>query len=91
MNEVCRHLSDDIIIQLPRQLGTKDTNQVKRASQGISELLLNAISKNATHPEMGNGLFGALKKDHDGDILGDLLGVRSGNKQVNNVKNHEWQ
>lgn len=29
--------------------------------------------------------MGALKKDHDGGILGDLMGVLSGKSQVNNA------
>ena len=85
INEVRRHLTDDVIIQLSRQLGAQDPNQVKRASQGITELLLDAISRNAQHQERGGGLFGALKKDHDGGILGDLLGVLGGQRQVNNA------
>ena len=84
INEVQRHLSDDVIIQLSRQIGAPDPNVVKRATQGISELLLNAISKNANHQERGGGLFGAIQKDHDGGILGDLLGVLNGQKKVNN-------
>ena len=83
-NEVQRHLSDDVIIQLSRQIGAQDPNQVKKAAFGISELLLNAISRNANHQERGGGLFGAITKDHDGGILGDLLGVLNGQKQVNN-------
>ncbi len=86
INEVNRHLSDDVIIQLSKQLGAQDPNMVKRATQGVSELLLSAISKNATHQERGGGLFGAIEKDHDGGILGDLLGVFTGKQQVNNPK-----
>lgn len=86
MNEVGRHLTDNVIIQLSKQIGAIDPNQVKKASQGISELLLQAISKNASHQERGGGLFGAIQKDHDGGILGDLLGVLGGQKQVNNPK-----
>ncbi|MDB4539259.1 DUF937 domain-containing protein [Saprospiraceae bacterium] len=86
INEVSRHLSDDVIIQLSRQIGAQDANQVKRASQGISELLLNAISNNANSNERGGGLFGAIKKDHDGGILGDLMGVLGGQKKVDNTK-----
>ncbi len=84
MNEVSRHLTDDVIIQLSRQIGASDPNQVKKAAQGISELLLEAISKNANHQERGGGLFGAIKKDHDGGILGDLMGVLSGQKKAAN-------
>ena len=85
-NEVQRHLSDDVIIQLSRQLGAQDPNQVKRASQGITELLLNAIQRDANHSERGGGLYGAIERDHDGGILGDLMGVLSGQKKANNPK-----
>jgi len=84
INEVSRHLTDDVIIQLSKQIGAQDPNQVKKAAQGITELLLNAISKNASHQERGGGLFGAIQKDHDGGILGDLMGVFKGQKPVNN-------
>lgn len=84
MNEVARHLNDDVIIQLSRQIGAQDPNQVKRASQGISELLLSAIQRSASHQERGGGLFGAIEKDHDGGILGDLMSVFTGKKQVGN-------
>lgn len=84
MNEVARHLNDDVIIQLSKQLGAQDPNAVKRAAQGISELLLNAISQNANNPQRGGGLYGAIEKDHDGGILGDLMSVLGGRKQVTN-------
>lgn len=84
MNEVSRHLTDDVIIQLSKQLGAQDANQVKKASLGISELLLNAVSRNANNPQSGGGLYGAIKKDHDGGILGDLMNILGGQKQVAN-------
>lgn len=86
MNEIFRHLNDDVIMQLSRQIGASDPNQVKKASMGISELLLDAISRNASNQERGSGLFGALERDHDGGILGDLMGVLGGRKQVSNPK-----
>lgn len=84
MNEVAAHLNDNVIIQLSKQIGAQDPNQVKKASQVISELLLTAIERNANNQERGGGLMGALEKDHDGGILGDLMSVISGKKQVNN-------
>ncbi len=84
MSEVARHLNDDVVIQLSKQIGAQDPNQVKKASQGISELLLNAIQRNANNQERGGGLFGAIQKDHDGGILGDLMSVFTGKKQVSN-------
>ena len=86
INEVSRHLTDDVIIQLSKQLGAQDPNQVKAASQGISELLLSAISKNANHQETGGGLFGAIEKDHDGGILSDLMSVFSGKKKAQSAR-----
>ena len=86
MNEVSRHLNDDVIMQLTRQLGAQDPNQVKKAAFGAAELLLSAISNNASNEQRGGGLFGAIERDHDGGILGDLMGVLSGKKQVNNPK-----
>ena len=85
-NEVQRHLSDDVIIQLARQIGAQDANQVKKAAFGSAEVLLNVISKNANNQQSGGGLFGAIERDHDGGILGDLMGVLTGKQQVNNPK-----
>ena len=82
LREVNRHLTDDVLIQLSKQIGAQDPSQVKRASNGISELLLNAISKSTINEERGNGLLGALKRDHDGGILGDLAGVLRGQRQA---------
>ncbi len=42
-------LSDDVIIQLSKQLGAQDANQVKAASQIISEVL--DRSEEAIHKE----------------------------------------
>jgi len=86
MNQIARHLNDDVIIQLTRQLGAHDPNQVKKAAAGISELLLDAISRSANHQQRGGGLFGALKNDHDGGILGDLMNVFRGKRKVSNPK-----
>ncbi len=84
INEVSRHLTDDVIMQLSRQVGAQDPNVVKRATQGISELLLSAISQSANNQQTGGGLLGAIQKDHDGGILGNLLGVLQGRNQVSN-------
>jgi len=84
--EVSRHLTNDVIHQLTRQVGARDPQQIQNAAHMASELLLHAISNSANHQQRGGGLFGAIEKDHDGGILGDLLGVLTGAKQVNNPK-----
>lgn len=86
LNEVQRHLSDDVIMQLSRQVGAQDPNQVKQAAFNVAELLLNAISKSANNQNSGSGLYGAIEKDHDGGILGNLMGILSGQQSVNNPK-----
>ena len=86
MNEVSRHLTDDVIVQLTRQLGGQDPNAVKKASQGVSQLLLQAVSNNAAHSDRGEGLYGAIKRDHDGGILGDLMNVFKGQTQTSSAK-----
>lgn len=85
-NEFSRHLTQDVIVQLTRQLGAQDPNTVNAAAQMIGELLMKAISRDASNQNRGGGLFGAIERDHDGGILGDLLGVLNGQKQVNNPK-----
>lgn len=84
LNQVSQHLNDNVIMQLTKQIGAQNPNAVKQAAMTISELLLNAISRDATNQNRGGGLFGAIQKDHDGGILGDLMGVLNGQKQVNN-------
>lgn len=84
MHSVQQHLSDDVIMQLSRQVGAQDPNQVKSAAFNCAELLLNAISRNANNQDRGSGLYGAIEKDHDGGILGNLMGILSGKQQVEN-------
>lgn len=84
MNEVARHLNDDVIMQLSRQIGAQDPNAVQKAAGGAAQLLMEAISNSAQQPSSGGGLFDAIQKDHDGGILGDLMGVLGGRKQVEN-------
>jgi len=85
-NEVSRHLNDDVIMQLAKQLGASDVNKVRKAAGGASEILLDAISKSANNQNSGGGLFGAIERDHDGGILGDLVGTLTGRNKVNNQK-----
>lgn len=85
-NEVSQHLNDDVIVQLANQIGAQDPNQVKKAAGGIAEILLDVIAKNANNQQSGDGLFGAIERDHDGGILGNLLGVLKGQSKVNNPK-----
>ena len=86
LNSVMQHLSDDVVMQLTRQIGAQDPNSVKSAAGNIAQILLGAVERSANNQQSGEGLFGAIKRDHDGGILGDLMGVLSGKSQVNNAK-----
>ena len=86
LHEVQQHLSDDVIMQLSRQVGAQDPNQVKQAAFNTAELLLNAISRSANNQDKGSGLYGAIEKDHDGGILGNLMGILSGQSAVSNPR-----
>ena len=86
LNSVMQHLSDDVVMQLTRQIGAQDPNSVKSAAGNIAQVLLGAVERSANNQQSGEGLFGAIKRDHDGGILGDLMGVLSGKSQVNNAK-----
>jgi hypothetical protein len=83
-SEVQKHLSNDVLAQLGRQVGASDLQSVSKAAGGITELLLDAIAKNANDPRAGGGLYKAIEKDHDGGILGNLLGVLGGQAKPNN-------
>lgn len=84
IQEVFRHLNDDVIIQITRQIGASDANQVKRAAQGATELLVDALSRQAQHS--GQGLYGAIERDHNGGILENLKSILTGTKQASNPK-----
>lgn len=86
LREVNRVLNDDVVVQLTRQLGAQDANVVKKATHGAAEVLLDVISRNANNPQTNQGLFGALEKDHNGGILGNILGVLTGKSSTPNPR-----
>ncbi len=49
-------------------------------------MLLDAISRNAQNQQTGRSLFGAIEKDHDGGILGNLLTILGGKSKASNPK-----
>ena len=73
-------------MQLTRQVGATNPNQVGQAAKAVSEILVQALNNSTQDQQRGSGLLGALERDHDGGILGDLMGVFTGQKSVNNPK-----
>lgn len=86
IQEVSRYLGRDVIMQLTKQLGANDPNVINKAAHGAAELLLDVIARNANNPQTNEGLFGAIEKDHNGGILGNILGVITGSNRAENPR-----
>lgn len=72
--------------QLSQQAGIDDTQKTEVATTAIFDTLLGALSQNAKSEEGAQGIFNALKKDHDGSILNDPMGFLMGLNQPNNMR-----
>ncbi|MCB0564898.1 MAG: DUF937 domain-containing protein [Phaeodactylibacter sp.] len=77
-------LSSGMVDQLSQQLGGADKQQTAAAASGIVTTLMGALAKNASTTEGAQALNNALERDHDGSILEDVMGMLTGNAQVNN-------
>lgn len=77
-------LSSGMIDQLSQQLGGANKQQTAAAASGIVTTLMGALAKNASSTEGAQALDNALERDHDGSILDDVMGMLTGNAQVNN-------
>ena len=72
------HLDENVIDQLSNQLGGADRQQTTTATQGIVSTLLSGLARNASTPEGAASLNNALERDHDGGLLGNLMGMLGG-------------
>lgn len=77
-------LSSGMVDQLSQQLGGADKQKTAAAASGIVTTLMGALARNASSNEGAQALNNALERDHDGSILDDVMGMLSGNAQVNN-------
>ena len=78
------HLSDDFVDQLSNQIGGADREQTEAAASGVMTTLVSALARNASTNQGASALSNALDRDHDGSILDDVMGMLTGNAQVNN-------
>jgi hypothetical protein len=81
-----QQLSGPVLEQLTRQIGAKDTRQTASAASGIMNLLLGAMAQNAKKPGGADSLAKALDRDHDGSLLGNIIGMLGGEVQGANAK-----
>jgi hypothetical protein len=71
------HLDENAVGQIAQQLGVDQAT----AQQGVGAalpLLLSAMNRNAQTDQGAQALSGALSNDHNGGVLGDVVGAISG-------------
>ncbi|MFK8115466.1 MAG: DUF937 domain-containing protein [Rubripirellula sp.] len=68
---VSQHLNQDTIATLSRSIGA-DPQQTQQAIGAALPTLLGGLVRNAAQPDGQQQLHGALDRDHDGSILGQL-------------------
>lgn len=81
-----QQLSGPVLEQLTKQIGAKDTSQTATAASGIMNLLLGAMAQNAKKPGGADSLAKALDRDHDGSLLGNIMGMIGGQAAGANAK-----
>lgn len=75
-------LDENVVSQLSNQIGGASPEQTATATQGIISTLLSGLAKNASTPEGAASLNNALERDHDGSLLGNLMGMLGGGGQA---------
>ncbi len=76
-NILNEQLGNDTVSQMSQTLGA-DEGAVGNAIQAALPMLIGALARNSADDQGANSLHSALSNDHDGSILGDLLGVITG-------------
>lgn len=71
-------LDENVVSHLSNQIGGASHEQTATATQGIISTLLSGLAKNASTPEGAVSLNNALERDHDGGLLGNLMGLFGG-------------
>ncbi len=79
-------LSDGLVDQLSQQIGGASKEQTATAASGIMSSLIGALARNTATEQGAASLSNALDRDHDGGILNNLMGILSGNTQVQNER-----
>lgn len=66
-------LGQGAVTQISKKLGL-DPSTTGRIVQAAIPLLVSALARNSSTPEGASALYGAVRKDHDGSVLDDVLG-----------------
>ena len=70
-------MSDGVVEQLSKTIRA-DKDKTASAATGVFATMVSALSRNAAKPDAGKALLNALDRDHDGGVLGNLMGLVSG-------------
>lgn len=86
MEIVGRQLTGDTIDRIGREIGA-DQASTEKAVAAALPLLLGSLARNARQPEGASALDAALRRDHDGSLLDDLVGgITAPGTQVDGAK-----
>lgn len=79
MELITQQLGSGGLSQISKTLGADEATTQSAVGAALPTLLA-ALAKNATQPSGAQSLHGALQRDHDGGILGNLGGLFTGAK-----------
>ena len=81
MDLISQQLGSGGLAQISKTLGS-DEATTGRAVTAALPTLLAGLAKNTSQPAGAQSLLGALQRDHDGGILGNLGGLLTGSKST---------
>ncbi|RMF01082.1 MAG: DUF937 domain-containing protein [Bacteroidetes bacterium] len=79
MDLVKSQMAGSVVDQLTQNLGGAERDQTAAATEGIINVLMGAMARNAATPDGAAALNRALENDHDGSVLDNLGDILSGN------------
>lgn len=79
MDLVKSQMADTVVDQLTQQLGGAEREKTAAATEGIINVLMGAMARNAATPDGAAALNRALEQDHDGSVLDNLGDILGGN------------
>jgi hypothetical protein len=76
-------MTGDVISKLSKDINAP-ADKTKTAVEGVIGSMIGAIGKNASKPSGAEALLSAVKRDHDGSVLNDVMGFLSGKANTGN-------
>jgi hypothetical protein len=76
-------MTGDVIKKLSKDINAP-ADKTQAAVEGVLSSMIGAIGKNVSNPSGAEALMSAVKRDHDGSVLNDVMGFLSGNAKTGN-------